>query len=404
MCLSDIENVIASYRDPNVRAYLKDAIARSVTNPKCLTIAESIQDIIQKALCLEANGEETHFQYLEGADVLIFPDVHGRLDLFLQNLFIAKLIDVQGNWCGEERTVIQLGDLISRGAYSIETLIYVRVLQEQCQRVGGKFIVLFGNHEHCAVNRIKLDFYNVRDYEKMAKIIEEHICQGHTTLVYAEEERNFICVHAGIEKEILVKCLCALRPCLNKQILPDKKISSKEIATMMIEHRVGLNELMHYMNQIFVTDLSIDAWLLQDNNARQAPSGVIYTRKKLGEKDLQDIAKDKPYKFNQFVGHTTTDHPDNLKFATSFGAVKKINHRFFLDYDLLRGKQAFVALNGREVVQVRSKHSGRVNVQPTLEKDLSIPECLQQNPGCHPGNLAKIKFSEWEEKVIARLP
>lgn len=75
-------------------------------------------------------------------------DVHGDIDNFKSILIHAQLIDCQGNWVGEDATVIQLGDVCDRGPHSHTIMEYIDdVLIPQAEKAGGEFIQLLGNHE-----------------------------------------------------------------------------------------------------------------------------------------------------------------------------------------------------------------------------------------------------------------
>lgn len=400
-----IDSVINGYSSREVKICLKKPNIRGVTYCDRLTIGDSINKIIETALKDLKNESKYLFKPLRKSDTFLFPDIHGRLDLFVQNMYMAGLIDKQGNWKGNKKTAVLLGDLISRGTYSVETLIYARSLQEQSKLVGGNFEVLIGNHEHCVLNDACLDFYNMSNVKLVGELLKENIEKGHTKIAYADNSKNMICVHAGIEKEILKWAIREIKPSLALKLFPDRKIASSEIFDLMEKNNITIEHIADWMNSVFGKDLSADAPLLRNYSVGADVSGVINSRKKDRQKDVQNILNDKTYKMNQFVGHTTTDNPMNLANAKSFGAVKKINHRFYLDYDLLRGKMAFVGIDGRDVYQMHSKANGLdQNFKPYEQIKKGIPEHLIDTAGCYHGNTKKLDFSNWSLKLIARLP
>jgi hypothetical protein len=400
-----IDDVVMDYSEKTVREFLLEPTVRGVTYDAKYPIKESLENIIKESLKGVHHSTDKDFTSIKRSKTFIFPDIHGRLDLFIQNLYVAGLVDKEGNWCGEEKKAILLGDLVNRGAYSVETLIYGRVLQEQAKRKGGKVIVLLGNHEHCLVNQTKLDFHNISGLEATSKIIQENIQKGYTVLAYGENKKNMICVHAGIEKEILKWAVREIEPKLFLTLHPNKKIPSSEIYQLMEKNNIGIEDIASWMNKKLKEDFSVDAPLLRYYQMNPTISGVINSRKKNMRKDEQDILTHKPYKVNQFVGHTTTTFSQNLIYATSYGAFKKINHRFFLDYDLLRGNMAFVAIQGNQVYQIRNTRKGLdENFRSQEQIDKGIPPNLVKTSGCYHGNTRTLNFSNWEIERIARLP
>ena len=79
--------------------------------------------------------------------VIVVGDVHGEYEKFRDILYHAKLTDLDENWTGGNAILAQTGDMIDRGPKSIESVEYIRSLQEQAKEAGGKVVRLFGNHE-----------------------------------------------------------------------------------------------------------------------------------------------------------------------------------------------------------------------------------------------------------------
>jgi hypothetical protein len=400
-----LEDVIEGYHDEEVREFLTKPCVRSVTYHANLPIKESIEKIIAQSLREIYHEEQKTFQAILKSDLFIFPDVHGRLDLLVQNLFVAGLVDKEGNWKGENKTAVLLGDLIHRGTYSVETLIYVRALQNQAYLVSGKLEVLMGNHEHCVLNDVCINFENIMDKKLVGKIVRENIMEGHTKLAYADNEKNLICVHAGIEKEILKWALRELKPELSARLAPGQKNTSAEIFQSMQEQGIEIEDIADWMNRTLKKDLSKNAPLLTQEDSFLRAKGVLLTRKKDSKPDVSDVFWDKPYKFNQFVGHTTTNYGKHLSHATFFGGVKKINHRFYLDYDLLRGNMAFVAVENHKVYQMLYQQKGLYEDCKTRDAfEMKIPNNLRNTMGCYPGNTKPLDMEKWELQCIAILP
>ncbi len=74
-------------------------------------------------------------------------DVHGAYDRFLEILKIAGVLDAGAHWAAGNAHVVQLGDIVDRGADSRKTLDLVRRVEREAQTSGGRLHLLLGNHE-----------------------------------------------------------------------------------------------------------------------------------------------------------------------------------------------------------------------------------------------------------------
>lgn len=74
-------------------------------------------------------------------------DVHGALDQFEAILREAQLIDTRRRWTGGTALLVQVGDVLDRGAESRQALDLIRKLESEAERAGGRVIFLLGNHE-----------------------------------------------------------------------------------------------------------------------------------------------------------------------------------------------------------------------------------------------------------------
>jgi hypothetical protein len=79
--------------------------------------------------------------------VVVVPDVHGAYTELVALLQRTRLIDGNLKWTGGSTTLVQLGDVIDRGARSRECLDLLMSLERQAPNAGGKVIPLLGNHE-----------------------------------------------------------------------------------------------------------------------------------------------------------------------------------------------------------------------------------------------------------------
>lgn len=74
-------------------------------------------------------------------------DVHGAYDRFVEILKVAGVIDAELHWSGGNTHLVQLGDVLDRGADSRKALDLLRQLQREAQAAGGRVHALVGNHE-----------------------------------------------------------------------------------------------------------------------------------------------------------------------------------------------------------------------------------------------------------------
>lgn len=79
--------------------------------------------------------------------VVAVGDVHGAHDRFQEILRAAALVDGRGRWSGGRAHLVQLGDVLDRGADSRQALDLLRRLAKEAARAGGAVHALLGNHE-----------------------------------------------------------------------------------------------------------------------------------------------------------------------------------------------------------------------------------------------------------------
>jgi hypothetical protein len=74
-------------------------------------------------------------------------DVHGSIDGLEAILVEAGLLDEDLHWAGGNAVLVQLGDLLDRGARVREVMDLLIRLQEEAAADGGRVVCLLGNHE-----------------------------------------------------------------------------------------------------------------------------------------------------------------------------------------------------------------------------------------------------------------
>jgi hypothetical protein len=92
-------------------------------------------------------------EFDEGDHIYALSDPHGGYDTLLTLLAANHLIDAPDpdptkvKWTGGAATLIVAGDLIDKGAKSLEVIDLVRSLETQAPHAGGRVIATMGNHE-----------------------------------------------------------------------------------------------------------------------------------------------------------------------------------------------------------------------------------------------------------------
>jgi hypothetical protein len=74
-------------------------------------------------------------------------DVHGAYDQLVQLLQAAGVLDARLHWSGGRTHLVQLGDVVDRGAGSRKAFDLLRRLEKEAGRARGAVHALLGNHE-----------------------------------------------------------------------------------------------------------------------------------------------------------------------------------------------------------------------------------------------------------------
>jgi len=74
-------------------------------------------------------------------------DVHGNFDGLCDILKRVGLINDARHWTGGQTTLVQVGDLLDRGARERDVLDLMMLLESEAPEAGGQVEVLLGNHE-----------------------------------------------------------------------------------------------------------------------------------------------------------------------------------------------------------------------------------------------------------------
>jgi hypothetical protein len=83
----------------------------------------------------------------EASRIVAVGDIHGAFPELVNILQKTGLIDGDRNWSGGTATLVQMGDVLDRGAQTRACLDLLMKLQGQAGRTGGRVVTLLGNHE-----------------------------------------------------------------------------------------------------------------------------------------------------------------------------------------------------------------------------------------------------------------
>ena len=92
------------------------------------------------AVCLQA-------QTVGRPRIVVVGDIHGAYDNLTEILKRADLIDDTGRWTGGNAILVQLGDIMDRGAGVRRVLDFFIATEARARNAGGQVINLLGNHE-----------------------------------------------------------------------------------------------------------------------------------------------------------------------------------------------------------------------------------------------------------------
>jgi hypothetical protein len=376
--LNEYEKVFKLYTDTgiDIPPYLQETCVKNIKN----TIQEALAHIDPKLDSTLAKKTE----FFTG-DKIILGDVHGELRLTVQNLYVAGIIDKSGQWKSDnKRTLIQLGDLIDReGLHPFESMIYLRLLQQQAKTLGQEVHLLFGNHEKFSFtyeewwneNHLLDDKGNKTIMRPLIrKILREDVKKGRVKLSYAPDHAKFFCFHGRSTKETLKRLLVDMRKDdyyrQKMDATPETKIYfqtlEQEIDSKNTPQKVRAMELYKNMEKCDITLSDCSNWMnlslikMIDNPEILANSYLtgenkgIYCRNKKSSYDPlipeKEPNTENKYDFKpiQIGGHTPTTTQEIARRAKGFGfGILQDRTSIFADADLVKGYQAFVGINSK---------------------------------------------------------
>ncbi len=129
-------------------------------------------------------------------------DVHGQFEGLVKILLHAKLINTRHHWCGGHSRLVQIGDILDRGPFSLKVDALLEQLQADAAAAGGEVIRLVGNHEL----ELMMENYLISEFnrELASQIRNKMIGQvlvGDLKAAYAY--KGFLFTHAGVTRKLM---------------------------------------------------------------------------------------------------------------------------------------------------------------------------------------------------------
>jgi len=208
-------------------------------------------------------------------------DVHGELEKFQQILRTENLIDSENHWCGDNALLLQIGDMVDRGPHSVEAIAFMRQLQQEAPKSGGRVIRLFGNHELMIMQGVYY-YCNFENPGDLGDEIRREIIEGKIQTAFAWKKRLY--VHAGLRIGML------------ERITEDLSIQIKELTQHYEDIADYLNEVAkeavadnEYHHPVF--------WVDASRGGRDEYGGVFWSH-------YPDLQMEGLNPIRQVVGHT----------------------------------------------------------------------------------------------------
>ena len=129
-------------------------------------------------------------------------DVHGQFEGLVKILRHAKLINAQHHWYGGHNRLVQIGDILDRGPFSLKVDALLEQLQAEATTDGGEVIRLVGNHEL----ELMMENYLISEFNRelatqiRAKLIGQ-VLAGYLKAAYAY--KGFLFTHAGVTRKLM---------------------------------------------------------------------------------------------------------------------------------------------------------------------------------------------------------
>ena len=100
------------------------------------------------ALCLAPSASVAAADdYEQPERIIAVGDLHGDFEAWSAIAEASGIANDEGKWSGGQAVLVQMGDVTDRGPDSLKIILHLQKLAEQASKVGGRVIILLGNHE-----------------------------------------------------------------------------------------------------------------------------------------------------------------------------------------------------------------------------------------------------------------
>jgi len=167
----------------------------------------------------------THIKIIDGQQVVAIGDIHGDFLVLLGVLFLMNVIDVTGNWIGNNTIVVLCGDVLDRSGRTsspvtnnsreeVDIVQYLYALNKQAFKSNGSVNWVLGNHD---IARVLFKKYSYEQYignqsigwggeQNMKKLFEptgymaKYLAYNTTFIL---KVGDFVFLHGGITLDII---------------------------------------------------------------------------------------------------------------------------------------------------------------------------------------------------------
>lgn len=160
--------------------------------------------------------------------IIAIGDLHGDLENARLVLKAAQIIDDHDEWISGCDTLVQLGDMVDRGLYSIEVVRFFMSLQQRAKKSGGRVINILGNHEilnimgdHSYVNNEEMERWGVNRWKSLFSTSTD-VGRWVMNLPTIVKVRDTVFVHAGIRPTMAMNDIDIINDRVNKGLLTGK--------------------------------------------------------------------------------------------------------------------------------------------------------------------------------------
>jgi len=160
--------------------------------------------------------------------IIAIGDLHGDLENARLVLKAAQVINDHDEWISGCDTLVQLGDMVDRGLYSIEVIRLFMKLQDTANKSGGRVINLLGNHEilnimgdHSYVNNEEMERWGVNRWKSLFSTSTD-VGRWVMNLPTIVKVRDTVFVHAGIRPTMAMNDIDIINERVNTGLLTGK--------------------------------------------------------------------------------------------------------------------------------------------------------------------------------------